>query len=149
MADDFVEPPANTGSGNKVDAELLATSIANVKRQRVIVKHNATPYHLVALGSNNAASIKASAAHVFSVDIFNNAAYVIYVKLYNKVAAPAPAADTPQRTIAVQAGTGRTVAPTGGIKFAVGLGIAIVKGIADTDNTAVVASDCVVDLDYE
>lgn len=106
-------------------------------------------YHKVSAGSTNAASIKATPGQVYGVQGFSLAAYPVYVKLYDKVAAPNPAADTPVRTIALQAGVRCDDDIVNGLAFALGIGIAIVKGIADNDNTAVLANDCVVDVDYK
>ena len=106
-------------------------------------------YHKVALGSTNAASIKGAAGQVYGVHGFNVAAYPVYVKLYDKATAPNPAADTPLRTVALQAGVRCDDAIAAGLAFALGIAIAIVKGLADTDNTAVLAADCVVDVDYK
>jgi hypothetical protein len=105
--------------------------------------------HRVAAASNNAASIKGAAGTLYGVLVFNNAAYPIFVKFYNKAGVPAPAGDTPVLTIGVQAGLDRNVVlPQGGKAFSLGIGIAIVQGIADNDNTAVALSDCVVDSSY-
>lgn len=106
-------------------------------------------YHKVAAGSNNAASIKGAAGQVYGVQGFSVAAYPVYVKLYDKATAPNPAADTPVRTIGMQAGVRCDDDIGNGLAFALGIGIAIVKGIGDADNTAVLASDCVVDVDYK
>lgn len=105
-------------------------------------------YHKISAASNNADTIKASAGQVYGVSVFNNAQYPVYVKLYNKASAPAPASDTPIRTIGVQAGVCRDVPIFYGLACATGIAIAIVKGIADNDNTSVAASDCAVDVDY-
>lgn len=108
-----------------------------------------TDYHAVAAGSNNAAVIKASAGQVYGIQGFNNAAYPVYVKLYNKATTPAPASDAVIRSIGIQAGTAFFSQIPNGLPFATGIAVAIVKGISDTDNTSVVASDCVVDIDYK
>jgi hypothetical protein len=106
-------------------------------------------YHKVAAGTNNAANIKAAAGQVYGIKAFNVAAYPVFIKLYNVVGVPNPAVDTPVRTIGVQAGLRADDQILKGLAFALGIGIAIVKGIGDGDNTAVVASDCVVDVDYK
>lgn len=105
--------------------------------------------HAVAAASNNATSIKAAAGQLYAVRVFNNATYPVYVKFYNKATAPNPAADTPVLTVGVQAGTARDVVMPKGFPFATGIGMAIVKGIADNDNTSVLLSDCVADVEYK
>lgn len=106
-------------------------------------------YHKVSAASNNAASVKGAAGQVYGVQGFNVAGYPVYVKLYDKATAPNPAADTPLRTVPMQSGVRCDDDIFQGLTFALGIGIAIVKGIADNDNTSVAASDCVVDVDYK
>lgn len=114
-----------------------------------VISGGGSDYHKVSAGSNNAASIKGALGQVYGVQGFSIAAYPVYVKLYDKAGAPNPAADTPIRTIALQAGVRCDDDIVYGLAFANGIGIAIVKGIADNDNTAVLANDCVVDVDYK
>jgi hypothetical protein len=104
-------------------------------------------YHAIAAASNNAANIKNSAGVLFAVHVFNNTTYPVYVKLYNKASSPTPASDTPVLTIGVQAGTPRDVLLTPK-DFPTGISIAMVKNIADNDNTSLAASDCTVDVEY-
>jgi hypothetical protein len=121
-----------------------ATDYGLVVRQAVPAQSN---YHAVSAATTNAANVKASAGTVVGYDIFNNGAYPVYVKLHNTAGTPTAGSGV-VRTIGVQAGT-RAVSPPG-LSFALGtgIGISIVKGIADADATAVAASDCVVDLSY-
>jgi hypothetical protein len=106
-------------------------------------------YHAVAAAGQNAASIKAAAGVVTGWKIYNNADYPIYVKLFNLAVAPTPGSSVPQQTIGVDAGLSDVSAPGPGVTYTTGIGIAIVKGIADTDGTAVAANDCVVDIFYQ
>ena len=68
---------------------------------------NSLDYHAVTIGSNNATNIKGSSAQLLAVHVFNNAAYPIYVKLFNKATGPLPGTDVPAVTVGVQAGLGR------------------------------------------
>jgi hypothetical protein len=104
--------------------------------------------HRVSAASNNAANIKSSAGTVMGWRIFNVADYSIYVKLYNKATSPTVGTDTPVQTIGVQAGTSADASGLG-ISYSTGISIAITKAITDADNTAVAASDCVVDIFYK
>lgn len=113
-----------------------------------IVPPTNSKYHVVAAAGTNAASIKVTGGNVMLARIFNNAAYPIYVKLFNKATAPVPGTDTPVETIGVQAGMSYTQQISSGDNYATGIGIAITKGIADNDATAVALNDCVVDLEY-
>ena len=106
-----------------------------------------TGYHVVSAATTNAASVKASSGFIYSIDVFNNAAYPVYLKFHNTAGAPTAGSGV-VRTFGIQAGVGRNLVFTAGIPFSTGLGITIVKGIADSDATAVAASDCVVDIEY-
>lgn len=108
-----------------------------------------SPYHKVAGASNNAASIKASAGVVTGWQITNDTEYPLYVKLYDKAAAPVPGTDTPAQTIGVQAGESAPAPPGPGITYSLGIGIAIVSNIEDADDTPVTANSCVVDIFYQ
>ena len=105
-------------------------------------------YHVVSAGSTNAANIKASAGQIYGWHIFNNAAYPVYVKFYNTAGTPTPGTGV-LKTIGIQSGTHVDHSQTMGIAFGTGIGISITKGIADADATAVLASDCVVDIEYK
>lgn len=100
--------------------------------------------------SDNATSLKASAGQLYGVHVFNAAVYPIFVKIYNKASAPAPATDNALlvRRIGVQAGTQRDVEFPLGIACGTGIAYAVVKGVSDTDDTAVAANDALVDLEY-
>lgn len=113
------------------------------------VSGGTSDYHKVAAAGNNAVSIKASAGQVYGIHGFNNAAYPVYIKLYDKASAPAPTTDTVLRTIAVQAGVRVDDLIKGGLPFTLGIAVAVVKGIGDTDNTSVVLNDVVFDIDYK
>lgn len=105
-------------------------------------------YHKVAAASANAANIKSSAGQVFGIDVFNNTTYPVYVKLHNTSGTPTAGSGV-VRTFGVQAGVRGTAVFPLGLAFSAGIGISIVKDIADAGTTAVAASDCVVDIDYK
>lgn len=105
-------------------------------------------YHAVAGASTNTANVKASAGQVYGVVVFNNAAYPVYVKLHNTAGTPTAGAGV-VRTIGVQAGATVSASFPRGLAFGTGIGISIVKDIADAGTTVLVASDCVVDLEYK
>jgi hypothetical protein len=109
-----------------------------------------TTFHFVAAASNNATSLKGSAGQVYSVDIFNNAAYPVYFKLYNTASSPSSCGATNlTKVVGTQAGTQHTIKTEEGWPFATGIGYCLTKGIADADNTAVLLSDAVVDGSYK
>lgn len=104
-------------------------------------------YHVVAAASTNTANIKASAGQVYGWAIFNAAAYNVYVKLHNTSGTPTAGSGV-IKTIGVPAGGGNNIDLSKGIAFGTGIGISIVKDIADAGTTAVAASDCIVDIHY-
>lgn len=103
--------------------------------------------HKVSAGSTNATSAKATPGLLVGVRVFNLAAYPIYVKFHNVAGAPTPGVGVVY-TVGVQSGVCRDVLIPGGRYFDTGIAYSIVKGIADADATAVLASDCVVDVEY-
>lgn len=105
-------------------------------------------YEVVAAATNNAASIKATPGKVHGWYCYNASAAARYVKLYNKASAPSPGSDTPKWVIALPAGAAANVLDARGLDFPTGIGIAIVQGIANNDNTAVAASDVVASIAY-
>lgn len=98
--------------------------------------------------STNLAFIKASPGQAYEIDLFNNAAYTVFVKLYNKTSAPVLASDTPIWTIPIQSGGGFSKSFTRGKAFATGIAYAITKLQADTDATAVAAGDVTGSIDW-
>lgn len=137
------------GNSITVDGTVTATLSGSINN----TGFNVTPgtsggcsiYHVVSAGSANAANIKASAGQVFGWNIFNNAAYPVYVKFHNTAGTPTAGAGV-VHTIGIQAGTGRDFSSTVGMAFGTGIGITIVKDLADAGSTAVVASDCAVEV---
>lgn len=143
----------NTGSGGDIIAtDDLGGGIKVQEIKRVYglagtLTKGTSLYHVVAAASTNAASIKGSPGQLASVHVFNNAAYPVYVKFYNKASSPTVGTDTVKLTVGVQAGLRADVTfkPT---DFSTGIAIAMTKGITDADTTALLLSDCVVDVEY-
>jgi hypothetical protein len=109
--------------------------------------------HLVAAATNNATALKASAGQLYGASIYNNAAYPVYLKFCNKATACTcgtnSGSDAILYTVAAQAGTEREIHTEEGIAFSTGISYCAVKGITDTDNTSLAASDAVIDLLYK
>jgi len=107
-------------------------------------------YHVVSAASTNTQNVKASAGQVYAVSVSNKSAgqVPIFVKLHNTAGTPTAGSGVVM-TVGVQAGTDRIFECATGIAFATGIGLSIVKGIADADTTATAASDCVVDIFYK
>lgn len=104
-----------------------------------------TNAHADSTGTDNAANISPVPGSIVDINLGNKAAYWVYVKLYNKVAAPSNA-DTPIQVLPVPPGGG--LVKTINFPYAAGLGIRIVKGATDSDNTVVVAGDLTWNLNF-
>ncbi len=114
------------------------------------IMNPSSTYHVVSAVGTNAAVVKNASGVVTGAHVTNNTGYPIYVKLFNKATAPVLGTDVPQQTFGVQAGTsGELPIAQSGLAFSNGIAIAITKGIADADTTAVAANDCVADIFYQ
>jgi hypothetical protein len=103
----------------------------------------ATPYILNSLATTNGALILTGTSGLHAFYATNTGATVAFVKLYNKATAPTVGTDVPAMIIPVPAAVsgvpGVATLPIGhnGFRFALGLGIAITGGVADSDTTAI------------
>jgi hypothetical protein len=102
--------------------------------------------HTVLAASTNATSLKASAGQVYEACVNSNAAYPIFLKLYNKASSPTVGTDTPVKIVEAQAGVPACMRTEEGFTFGTGIAWAVTKGIADSDSTAVLASDGTVEV---
>lgn len=91
--------------------------------------------------TTNATVARAAACNFYSLNGFNQAAYDIYFKVYNKNAAPTVGTDVPFTTFRVPTGQNITFEPAIGKRMSSGLAFAITKLGPYTDTTAVAASD--------
>ena len=105
-------------------------------------------HHAVSAGSTNALNVKASAGQIYGISISNRAAYPVYLKLHNDAGVPTPGAGVVY-TVGVQAGADRHLSFPSGLAFATGIARSIVKLLPDNDATAVIANDCVVDIEFK
>lgn len=105
------------------------------------------PFHYVAGAGVNAVSVQNVPRVIRGYRVFNNADYPVFVKLHDTAAVPT-AGQGVARSIGVQSGRDSKEFPIS-MWFSEGIGMTIVKGIADNDATPVAANDCVVDLAYE
>ncbi len=101
--------------------------------------------------SNNATLLRAGPATLGNITVFNAGGAAAYLKLYNKNSAPVPGTDTPYIVLAIPA-AGSAQFLWGDQSFSPrmqnGLGIGIVTGAADSDNTAVAANQVKVMITY-
>lgn len=110
--------------------------------------NGATSSRVVAAATTNATSLKASAGNISQMDLFNVAAYDVFVKFYNKASSPTVGTDTPIWTLPLKAGTGYSGSFLQGKSFATGIAYAITKLLADADTTALVAGDVTGSIDW-
>lgn len=109
-----------------------------------------TPFSRISTSSDNAVVIKAATAEVGGWYLTNNNAAPVYLKLYDKATAPSNS-DTPALRLEIPgntAGAGANIALTDGIAFNTGLSMRLVAGMADNNNTAVTASDQLINIWY-
>lgn len=112
----------------------------------------ATPFKLISAATTNATSVKGSAGTLYGIQVISVIATVRFLKLYDKASAPTVGTDTPIKVIPIPAntaGAGVVISAPVGINFANGIAFAITANIGDSDNTAIAANDCVVNLDYK
>lgn len=107
-----------------------------------------TGFHRISTADANAVNIKASAGQVYGWDIANNNAAWRYVKLHNNAGAPTAGAGV-IRTIGVPPNGKANYFNNAGIPFATGIAMTAVTGAADSDTTAVGASELTIDIDYK
>ena len=101
-----------------------------------------------AAATTNATSLKASAGNIGRIDVFNTAAYGVFLKLYNKASTPTVGTDTPVWTIPLASGGGFSADFPRGKSFSVGIAYAITKLQADSDTTVVAAGDLTGSIDW-
>ena len=117
--------------------------------------NGATPFHLIAANSNNSTLVKAGAGTVYAAQLANINAAPGYLKLYDKATAPTCGTDIPVKTFmipaAATAANGAINNPSVdvGMQFLLGIGICVVTGIADSDNTSVTAANYVLNIDFK
>lgn len=134
--------------GSKTLTEIVGTIGSPSTVGLTIQQAAVSTKHVIAAATDNAQSVKASAGLLRAVRVYNNADYPIYVKFHNTAGTPTAGASVVY-TVGVQAGTQRDVVlPGGGRAFATGIGLSVVKGLADNDATATAASDAAIEVEY-
>jgi hypothetical protein len=109
----------------------------------------ATPFNRISDASNNALVVQATPGRVTGGYAINTNAAVRYLKLYNKATAPDPATDTPVMVIPLPPSVAVPLKFGAGLGFATGIGMLLVTGVANTNNTAVAANEISVGLAIE
>jgi hypothetical protein len=98
------------------------------------------PYHLISAATTNSTSIKGTNGGVISIVAINTTATIYYLKFYDTAAAPtcnttAVALTFPIPATASSTGGGLVVSLPQEARFLSGIGICLVGGIADNDNS--------------
>lgn len=95
-----------------------------------------------AAASTNATNVKTTAGRVYSASGKNNAAYDVFLVLYDSAAAPpVPGTTAIRKKIVCPAGQAFVYDWPLGLSFATGIGYAFTKLVADADTTVLVAAD--------
>lgn len=148
-------PPAfasvpTTAQAMALGYQLVATPTDQVVANTVQSRDNTTTAsRVVAAATTNATNLKASAGTISNIDVFNVAAYDVFLKFYNKASAPTVGTDTPVWTVPIKAGTGYARTFPFGKWFATGVSYAITKLQADSDTTVLVAGDVTGAIDWK
>ncbi len=110
------------------------------------------PFRLISAASTNATSVKTSAGKITTITAVSiNETTVSYLKIYDKATAPTVGTDVPVMTIPVPTniqGAGIVVSIPNGVTFSNGIAIAVTGGVADSDTTAVLEDEVVINLTY-
>lgn len=133
-----------TISGTVTNAAGTAL-IGDVGQQYRATASGSTVTHIVSAATTNAAIVKATAACVLGWHFANPTASWVFVKLHNLATLPV-AGVAVSRTIAVPPNGISSFFSEGGITFTAGIGITIVSGALDADNTAVTAASVIGEL---
>lgn len=118
-----------------------------------LIQDNAVPrittFRKLAAAGTNLTSVVAGRARLHSLSLQGTTAAIKYVKIYDKATAPVVATDVPKYTFAVPA-SGQMINPEFGfgIPFDNGIAIAMTGAIGDTDTTALVANDVIMNMGY-
>lgn len=100
--------------------------------------------------ANNTTAILVSAnpATLYGIEVFNNAATIAYVKVYNAASATC-GSGTPQARYMIPASTSVSLKNENGGAYGAGITVCVTTGYADTDTTAPTASEYIVDVHYK
>ena len=85
---------------------------------------------------------------VGAIEAVNTTAAIKYLKLFNKATAPTVGTDTPFKTYLLEPNKTLLMSYDNGLRFALGLGVAITGAAADLDTTAVAAGDVILNITY-
>jgi hypothetical protein len=140
---------------NRTGASTQRANVTRYGDQQVVVTDGSgsiggTAYSKISTADNNSTNIKASSGLVYSINACNTNAAARYLKLYNKATAPTCGTDIPALRVMIPATncTQPIVVPFG-LSFPLGIGICIVTGATDADNTSTAANEQTVNIAYK
>lgn len=153
LAAEITGGKGNTNDGNNaVPVTVVASSAVSVNSTPQVTSSTTgalTRHRLLSAATTNATSVKTTAGRVYDLHVFNNAATVKFLKLYNKASAPTVGTDTPVETYPLAIGQMTRISFEDiGNSFSTGIAYAITGAIADNDTTAVAVNDVVVNMLY-
>jgi hypothetical protein len=103
---------------------------------------------LVSANTTNATNLKASPGQLGFIAAYNNGATIAYLKLYNTAGTPTVGSTAVVQSYMLPAAGGGVIPIPGGLAFSTGIGYAITGGAADSDTTAVAASQVIANFGY-
>ena len=140
---------------------LLAVLVGSVAASAQIAipaagtSNGATPFHLIAANTNNSTLVKNQPGTVWTAQLSGIGSAPAYLKFYDKATAPTCGTDTPVKVLMIPAaataanGGGSNILLPVGVKFTRGIGICVVTGITDSDNTAPSANLFNINFDWK
>lgn len=125
-------------AGSKVTPQAIATG-------------GATTFKLIAAATNNSTLISAGVHTIYSYQTSSISASTPYwLKFYDKATAPTCGTDVPVKVILIPpTNSGNNGNIPVGFAVALGLGICVVGGITDADNTSAAATTIAINIDYK
>lgn len=150
IATDDVVPASQSGTWT-VQPGNTANTTAWLVNDNPVTSGGLSTFHLVGAATDNATNVKASAGQVYSITAFNLNASPRYLKFHNTSGTPTAGSGV-VRTVLIPgntSGAGAVINIDKGLAFSTGIGISIVTGIADSNTTAIGASEVVVDIGYK
>lgn len=145
LADETATDSVNEGD---IGAARMTLDRKAINTPYVNVAGGATTFKQVSAATTNAASIKGSAAKLYSAIANNQNAAVRYLKLYNKATAPTVGTDVPVLTLALQPNSTQSFQWPNGLDFPTGLAMALTTEATDAGSTAVAVNEHVTNISY-
>lgn len=135
------------GTGTAFVAAMLPVDSTGTPLTGGLASNN-TARLLSAAATDNATSVTGAACTLKGIQLYNARASAAFLKLYDKTTAPT-SADTPKKTIRLEAASSTFIDMPNGYAFALGLGYRITGAAADNDATALAVGDITcLNLDY-